>query len=108
MIDINIEFVRGVLIVRMEGVLNKNSVSSIRDNLITIIKNGGIKYLMFNIRKCVIEEDIDIFDECNKLIKNNNGKMYIHGLDKNIINTNYYTVDNIHDELNILRELREC
>ena len=108
MIDINIEFIKGVLVVRLEGVLNNISVKSVRDSLINIIKNGGIKYLMFNLTDSSLEEKIDMFDECNKLIKKNKGKMYICGFDKkveNIIISNYYTVDN---ELSILNRIKAC
>lgn len=108
MIDINIEFIKGVLVVRLEGVLNNISVKSVRDSLINIIKNGGIKYLMFNLTDSSLEERIDMFDECNKLIKKNKGKMYICGFDKkveNIITSNYYTVDN---ELSILNRIKAC
>ena len=85
MLDVNIEFVRGILIVRLEGKLNNISTRSVRDNLISIIRNGGIKYLMFNIVNSNIEEKIDMFDECNKLIKENNGKMYICGLKRELL-----------------------
>jgi MFS superfamily sulfate permease-like transporter len=108
MLEINIEFVKGVLVVRLEGKLNNISVKSIRDNLLTIIKNGGIKYLMFNLTESVLEERIDMFEECNKLIKKNKGKMYICGFNKkteNLITNNYYTVDN---ELSILNKIEAC
>jgi hypothetical protein len=108
MLDINIEFIKGVLVVRLEGKLNSNSVKSIRDNLLTIIKNGGIKYLMFNLTDSELEESIDMFDECNKLIKKNKGKMYICGFKhetEKLITKNYYTVDN---ELSILNKIRIC
>lgn len=108
MLDINIEFIKGVLVVRLEGKLNKKSIKSVRDNLITIIKNGGIKYLMFNLTDSILEEKLDIFDECNKLIKKNNGKMYVCGFNHNsesIITNNYYTVDN---ELSLLNRIKTC
>lgn len=108
MLEINIEFVKGVLVVRLEGKLNNISVKSIRDNLLTIIKNGGIKYLMFNLTESILEERIDMFEECNKLIKKNKGKMYICGFNhkmENLITNNYYTVDN---ELSILNKIEAC
>lgn len=108
MLEINIEFIKGVLVVRLEGILNNKSVKSIRDSLISIIKNGGIKYLMFNLTDSSLEEKIDMFDECNKLIKKNKGKMYICGFNHNIetlITNSYYTVDN---ELSILNKIKTC
>ena len=108
MIDISIEFIKGVLVVRLEGKLNNKSVKSIRDNLLSIIRNGGIKYLMFNLNESELEEKIDMFDECNKLIKKNKGNMYICGFNKEtekLITNNYYTVDN---ELSILNRIKAC
>ena len=108
MLEINIEFIKGVLVVRLEGKLNNVSVKSVRDSLISIIKNGGIKYLMFNLTDSNLEERIDMFDECNKLIKKNKGKMYICGFKHNmesLITNNYYTVDN---ELSILNKIKLC
>ena len=108
MLDINIEFIKGVLVVRLEGNLNNDSVKSVRDSLISVIKNGGIKYLMFNLTESVLEERIDMFEECNKLIKKNKGKMYICGFNhnvENLITNNYYTVDN---ELSILNRIKAC
>ncbi len=111
MLEINIEFIKGVLVVRLEGRINNESVRSIRDNLLVIIRNGGIKYLMFNLTDSVLEEKIDMFDECNKLIKKNKGKMYICGFDhkiESIITNNYYTVENVSNELSILNNIEIC
>ena len=108
MLEINIEFIKGVLVVRLEGLLNNQNVKSVRDNLLDIIKNGGIKYLMFNLTDSSIEEKIDMFEECNKLIKKNKGKMYICGFNhemESLITNTYYTVDN---ELSILNKIRTC
>lgn len=104
MLDINIEFIKGVLVVTLEGSINNRNVLSVRNNLLTIIKNGGIKYLMFNITGSVLEEDIDMFDECNKLIRKNKGKMYVCGLkDKNL-----RLINDITNGLRIYKELNEC
>jgi hypothetical protein len=111
MIEIDIEFIKGVLVVRLEGHLNKENVKSVKDSLISIIKDGGIKYLMFNLTESKLEEKIDMFDECNKLIKKNKGKMYICGFDHKIeklITNNYYTVENISNELSILNSVKIC
>ena len=104
MLDVNIEFIKGVLVVTLEGSLNNENVLSVRNNLLTIIKNGGIKFLMFNITGCVLEEDIDMFDECNKLIKKNKSKMYVCGSkDKNL-----RLINDITNGLRIYKELNEC
>lgn len=107
MIDIDIRFIKGVLVVTLEGKLNKKNVSSIKNNLISIIKNGGIKNLMFNLNECILEEDIDMFDECDKLIKDNNGKMYVCGLNS-LVTKDYYSFSNIGNEFKYFEELNKC
>ena len=108
MLEINIEFIKGVLVVRLEGKLNNVSVKSVRDSLISIIKNGGIKYLMFILTDSNLEERIDMFDECNKLIKKNKGKMYVCGLNKKLSTTNYYAIDSINNGFKLFNELNKC
>ena len=83
MIDVNFEFERGILFVRLEGNINNKSIYSVNKNLTDIINRGGIKYLVFNINNALIEEKISLFDNCNKLIKNNGGKLFLCGLKNN-------------------------
>ena len=49
MLDINIEFSKGVLFVRLSGNISKENVSNIEDNIISILQKSGIKYLVFNL-----------------------------------------------------------
>jgi len=59
---------------------------------------------MFNLTESVLEERIDMFEECNKLIKKNKGKMYVCGLkDKNL-----RLINDITNGLRIYKELNEC
>ena len=111
MLDVNFEFVKGVLFVRLEGKLNHDSTKSVRDNLIDIISKGDLKYLVFNISNAIIEERITLFDDCNSLIKKNKGKMFICGLKnklESIISTNFDYCNTINNELNALRAINVC
>lgn len=108
MLDVNFEFACGILFVRLEGKINRDSVSSIKNNLIDIIKKGEIKYLVFNINKSVIEEKVDLFDDCNLLIKNNKGKMYICGLKNKIENVVNFECNTLNNELAALSKIRLC
>lgn len=112
MLDINIEFSKGVLFVRLSGKMNSLNFINIKNNIITVLKEGGIKYLVFNIDNLKIMEKVDLFDCCNKLVKSNNGKMIICGVnDKlNIINEMHILecCDNATDELTALRMINAC
>ena len=84
MLDIDMEFKKGILIVRLKGKLD-NETSFVLDNdLRCLILNNGIKYLLINVT------NLDYIDERGfGVIKNNyfnilknNGKMLICGFDK--------------------------
>ena len=101
MLDIDMEFKKGILIVRLKGKLD-NETSFVLDNdLRCLILNNGIKYLLFNVSR------LDYIDERGfSVIKNNyfnilknNGKMLICGFDKvldyNInLNNTFYQIKN--------------
>ena len=84
MLDIDMEFKKGILIVRLKGKLD-NETSFVLDNdLRCLILNNVIKYLLLNVT------NLDYIDERGfGVIKNNyfnilknNGKMLICGFDK--------------------------
>lgn len=110
MLDINIQFLGGILFVRLEGKINKSSVSSVNDSLTDIIIKGGIKYIVFNISNSIIEERVSLFDNCNKLIKDNGGKLFLCGLKnklENVINSDY-KCEMITNELSALKRISVC
>lgn len=111
MLDVNIEFVRGALLVRLDGKLNMDNTSKLESSLKDIITAGGLKYLVFNINNSILEERIELFDTCNSLIKQNNGKMYICGLKskiESVISSNYEFCDKINNELSALKKISLC
>ena len=111
MLDVNIEFVKGVLFVRLDGKLNADNTKEIESNLKEIIILGGIKYLVFNISNSILEERIDLFDVCNTLIKNNKGKMFICGLKSRIeciVSSNYEVCNKVKNELSALSMVNIC
>ena len=111
MLSVNFEFVRGILFVRLEGKVNNDSSLSLKENLTDIISKGGIKYLVFNVSNAVIEERVSLFEDCNKLIKNNGGKLFLCGLKnklENIFESNYDENQRINDELSALKMISVC
>ncbi len=56
MLNINLEFVRGMLFVRLEGVLDNNTYTKLSDCLYDMIHDKGLKYFVLNL------ENVDIID----------------------------------------------
>lgn len=103
MIDYNIEFTKGILFIRLCGILNSINEKDILYDLIEIIKEGGIRYLVINVVDLDIEDDVTLFDKCNEIIKNNDGKMLICGKEIYVDNFEYTS-----DELSAIKLLGTC
>ena len=58
MLNINMEYKKGVLFVRLIGSLNELSAHKLLDTLIPIIVKYGIKYLVYNFNELVSIDDI--------------------------------------------------
>ena len=101
MIDYNIEFTKGILFIRLCGILNLISEKYILPEILDVIEDGGIRYLVINTSDLDIEEDVTIFDRCNKIIKDNDGKMLICG-------DNVGDFDYALDELSAIKLLSTC
>ena len=97
MVDYNIEFSKGVLFIRLYGILNRFNEKDIEEQIYEIINEGGIRYLVINTEDVEIQEDVMLFKNCNDLIKNNDGKMLICG-------SNIEEYDYIVDELSAFKE----
>lgn len=105
MIDYNVEFAKGVLFIRLLGVLNRFNEIEIKGDIIDIIKSGGIRYLVFNLEDLELEEDVDLFKECESKVKDNNGRMLICGNYNGNYVDNFFLVD---DELSAYKEFSIC
>lgn len=51
MLDINLEFVRGMLFVRLDGILNKNTCLKLNNCLDKMINEKGLRYFVVNLEK---------------------------------------------------------
>ena len=102
MIDYNIEFTKGILFIRLYGVLNLLNEKELEDEIVEIIKEGGIKYLVINIKDLEITSDVTIFSRCNEVINDNDGKMLL--CCENAVDNFDYTFD----ELSAIKILSTC
>lgn len=88
MLNINLEFRKGVLFVRLEGILNKDSVVKLKNEVSLIIKDNGIQNVVFNLSKL---DNIDIKGinsllYCYEIVNKNKGKVMICGMKDNVAN----------------------
>lgn len=104
MIDYNIEFTKGVLFIRLFGILNRINQKNIEFDLLEVIREGGIRYLVFNIEDLEIDDNVTLFSDCEKVIKDNDGRMLLCGNSEICIN-DFEIVD---DELSALKAFSVC
>ncbi|MEG1351157.1 MAG: STAS domain-containing protein [Bacilli bacterium] len=81
MLKIYMEFRKGILFVRLNGILTKDTIDILNSEVLETIKNNGIKYLSYNLEEL---EYIDIMGikgiiESFNLINNNNGQLILCG-----------------------------
>lgn len=100
MVDLNIEFTRGVLFVRLAGILNEVSSMDVEEKVFEIIKDGGIRFVVFNIKNLEMSDSVKLFDKCQKLLEENDGRMLICGDEMSA-----YDLEYVSDELSALKLL---
>ena len=97
MLDIGMEFRKGILFVRLKGVLNGDTSIQLDNELTSTIDNNGIRYLSINLSEL---ESIDKYG-MKVLMKNylnirkQDGKVMICGLDK-LLNYNGMLLNNLY------------
>lgn len=82
MLKINMEYRKGILFVRLKGNLNASTAPKFKEYTIPIIKDYGIKYLVYNLNELVeidnrgedalLEGQKEITDNCGKVLLVNN------------------------------------
>ena len=100
MVDLNIEFTRGVLFVRLAGILNEISSMDVEEKVFEIIKDGGIRFVVFNVKNLEMSDSVKLFDKCQKLLEENDGRMLICGDEMSA-----YDLEYVSDELSALKLL---
>lgn len=99
MLDIDMEFKQGILIVRLLGILNGDTVNLLKSDLEMVIKDNGIKYVLLNLKKLsyIDEYGLQAIKKTYDEIASNNGKLILCGINKlfsynNEITENLYQV----------------
>ena len=87
LLDIDIEFSKGILFIRLGGDLDKKTVNKFKEEVNNLIMENGIRNIVFNISGL---ESIDCYG-INALLNNyelcreNNGKSLVCGLNNNLV-----------------------
>lgn len=78
---------KNILFVRLEGILNKNNVSQLQENVNKLINDNNIKNIVFNFTglKSIDGYGINAILENYETIKKNNGKSLVCGLENSLI-----------------------
>ena len=100
MVDLNIEFTRGVLFIRLAGILNEVSSMDVEEKVFEIIKDRGIRFEVFNVKNLEMSDRVKLFDKCQKLLEENDGRMLICGDEMSA-----YDLEYVSDELSALKLL---
>lgn len=97
MLDIDMEFNQGILLVRLRGLLNGDTVGLLRKDLEMVIRDNGIRYVLINLKKLSFIDNygLEAIKQSYRQIINNNGKLIICGIDK-IFNQNKEIFDNLY------------
>ena len=79
MLNMNIEYNKGILFVRLNGKLDRTSSYKINNYLVPVILKQKIKYLVYNFNNLedVDEDGKDALLNTKYAIKNNKGKLYL-------------------------------
>ncbi|MBQ9181402.1 MAG: STAS domain-containing protein [Bacilli bacterium] len=108
MLEINHEFRKGVLFVRLNGCLSNSTLFKFNE-VNNIIKDNGIRDVVFNLSDLyfIDQKGIKSILKCYELITKISGNMFICGINKNIRkgidNSNLLSqITEIENELSIL------
>ena len=107
MLDINFEFRRGVLFIRLSGELTKRTVSYLDSEVTTLIRDNGIRNVVFNVsnlNKLDLKGISRLFYNY-ELCKKNRGVSLLCCVDNNIIHEKiestrlFQYMNDLNDEL---------
>lgn len=85
MLDINMEFKKGILFIRLEGTLDRNTKDKFNNEVIALVLKDGVRMIVVNLDKVdlIDYEGIKCLDNLNKIVDDNNGRSAICSLTNN-------------------------
>ena len=109
MFKINLEYVKGILFVRLKGNLNKKTSQKIYNYLVPVIMKYGIKYIVYNLYELETIDDMGIksFNYTKSAVQSNQGIIYICELPESLKNEFVATdIDIIKNELSAMELIK--
>lgn len=82
MLDIDMKFIKGVLVIRLKGDLTLDTSYKLEEEFYKVIKKSGEKYCMFNLENINIidKTGINSIKNCYYRILKNGGKFILKGM----------------------------
>lgn len=92
MLDINMEFRKGILFIRLKGALNVKTINKLEKEVTELVSENGIRNLVFNLEEVnnIDVKGIDALLKNYKLCKQNDGKTLICNLDNSLVKHRIY------------------
>ena len=86
MLNVETEFRKGILFVRLKGHLNKDTINKLNKRVTKIVKDNGIRNIVFNFSnlKSIDIKGINTIFYNYELCKNNEGRSLMCGNNENI------------------------
>lgn len=115
MLEINMEFRKGILFVRLIGELSKNTYQKFEEEVTLLIKQNGIRNVVFNIEQLnkIDMKGISFLYYNYELCNYNNGKILLCGLNDDRVKMRIkhsrllkYMYE-VSDELSAIRDFNE-
>lgn len=114
MLKIKMEFKKGILFIRLEGILNKKTIEKFDSEVLSVVLTNKLKYIVVNLDQVyeVDEIGVDGLKELNDIIYNFKGKGALCSLSNSKVKrqireydytNNFYEFEN---ELNALGMIR--
>lgn len=93
MLGIDMEFKKGILFVRLSGILNGDTASLLDKEMTSLIETNGIRYVVLNLKyvEYIDKYGILVVRKNYKLIEKVKGKLMICGIKKLFSYTNKLT-----------------
>lgn len=85
MLKIDMEFKKGILFIRLEGILNKSTKDKFNNEVVALVLKDGIRMIVVNLDKVnsIDYEGIICLMDLNKIVDDNNGRATMCNLTNN-------------------------
>lgn len=87
LLSINIEFHKGILFIRLDGELTKNTIDKLKNDVTNMIKDNGIRNIVFNMSNlnCIDYYGINALLNNYEICHNNKGRSLMCGISDSVI-----------------------